>query len=628
MGDVGGKVLREAERVAVPNQERGKKFTLHSPLKTTRSRHHTKRPMLLAELKAALKQRIAEGANYALKHLEEVLRPDSDKFNEFVQIKGRYNAYLNAIVSGMASKAELDGQYNQISAALLIFTDSLRDEHLRPDEQPTPSPAQAKRGELLYHIPHQMQTAHEYKCAVRVAYLRALLYDDWQQHDDDVQKSIPVAEIMSVELLNQDESEPFAIRTFSDTVQFLDQDFHTEWEFYVKPRRIGAFPLLLKISVVETRNGRDVKRNIVLEERVVVSTDAPTEVAQDFQRSDISLDLSHANPLTASNSTTQQPSNSTTSRPLRAAALFLAFIMLSSSATWAFTPPATRDWWVATLRDSAEAYAEYIERHADSGPTNPRVETAYFRRAEKSDSLSHLRLYQERYAQGNYTPQVLEKIEQHEVRAVASLRQQPEAARVRQYLVDYPDARHLPEVKQTVEQQLPENQRTELLPAIETAYVRSMQTQPTAQKFEQYRHDYPRTARLTEMAQAAAAQPEVLQAVQPALDAVILEKTETAATPAEVQAVLPALQAAGSARAAEQVQQILEKKPAPLRRQVEAQVREVKTQVAQRERAITSPLPRWEGRRDTHRLRLRWHPRHYRQLPYRKRPCGKQRLPR
>ncbi len=247
--------------------------------------------MLLAELKAALKQRIAEGANYAIKQLEEVLRPDSDKFNKFVQIKGRYNAYLNAIVSGMASKAELDGQYNQISTALLYFTDSLRDEYLRT-EQPAPSPAQTKRGELLYHFPHEMQTAHEYKCAVRVAYLRALLYDDWQRYDDDVQKSIPVAEIMSVELLNQDGSEPFEIRSFSDTIQFLDQDFHTEWEFYVKPRRLGAFPLLLKISVVETRNGRDVKRNIVLEERVVVSTDAPLEVETNFQKSDIRLDLS------------------------------------------------------------------------------------------------------------------------------------------------------------------------------------------------------------------------------------------------------------------------------------------------------------------------------------------------
>ena len=479
--------------------------------------------MLLAELKAALKERIAEGANSAIRQLEEVLRPDADKFNEFVQIKGRYNAYLNAVVIGAASKAELDSQYNHISAALLIFTDSLRDEHLRT-EQPAPGPAQTKRGELLYHIPHEMQTAHEYKCAVRVAYLRALLFEDWQTHDDDVQKSIPVAEIMSVELLNQDDTEPFAIRTFSDTIQFLDQDFHTEWEFYVKPRRTGAYPLLLKISVVETRNGRDVKRNIVLEERVVVSTDAALEVEMVFRKSDISLDLSgtgqgangkgQAAELQTSNRRTSN------SRPLRAAALFLAFVMLSSSATWAFTPPATRDWWVAVVRDTAEGYAAYIEKHRDTGPTNPRVEDAFFRKAEKTDSLSDLRLYQAQYREGRYTSRVVEKIEQHEVRTVASIRQQPDAAKVRRFLVDYPDARHLSEVKQTVEQ-MPAEQRTALLPAIETGYVRSMQAQPTAQKFEHYRQDYPRTDRLTEMAQAAATSPAALTAVQPALDEVI-----------------------------------------------------------------------------------------------------------
>jgi len=353
----------------------------------------------LPELKSNLKQLIAEGVNYAIKRLEEVLLPESDKFNEFVLLKGRYNTYLNAVIIGGTSKAELDEQYNEIAAALLHFSDSLREGFVQLEQ--TPAPAQSKRGELLYHIPQEMQVEQEYKCAVRVAYLREVLLEGWQVQKEDVQESIPVAEVMSVELLNQDASEPFSIRTFSDTIQFLDEGYPTEWEFYVKALREGAFPLLLKVSVVETRNGRDIKRNVVIEARVVVSTSAPTEVEPTFRRGDVNLSFdgvpSESTVSFASEPTVSEagapsaPSSGTPSsanRPLRALALFLGFVMLGATTTWAFTPKDTQDWWwTRYVQNDEAAYTQFIETH----PQSKHLEKAAYRRAVIAPTLENLR---------------------------------------------------------------------------------------------------------------------------------------------------------------------------------------------------------------------------------------------
>src|SRR5690606_27038024 len=96
-------------------------------------------------------------------------------------------------------------------------------------------------------------------------------------------------------------------------------------------------------------------------------------------------------------------------RGLRALAFFLAFLLVGSTATWAFTPPPTRDWWVASLKDSAEAYAGYIEKYKDSDATQ-HLEKAYFRKADKTDALADLRAYQREYPAGQFREQVTEKV--------------------------------------------------------------------------------------------------------------------------------------------------------------------------------------------------------------------------
>jgi hypothetical protein len=90
----------------------------------------------------------------------------------------------------------------------------------------------------------------------------------------DVLKDLRISDVMGVELLDAGSS-AFTVRTVSDTVQFVEKDLYTEWLFYVTPLKAGTHPLLLKISVIEIRNGIERKRNVVLEETVEVLTTRP-----------------------------------------------------------------------------------------------------------------------------------------------------------------------------------------------------------------------------------------------------------------------------------------------------------------------------------------------------------------
>ncbi|HMX39488.1 MAG TPA: SUMF1/EgtB/PvdO family nonheme iron enzyme, partial [Saprospiraceae bacterium] len=540
----------------------------------------------LPEIQTTLKKLIADGANYGLKKLEEVLKPGTERYNDFIQIQGRYKNYLNAVIKGIASKAELDLQYNQITQALIYFADSICEEDLIQEEEPQESGP--KRGELLYHVPPAMQTGQEHKCAVRVAYTKDAIVEDWEVQEGDVEKSIPVAEVMSVELLNVDESQPFAIRTFSDTIQYLDNDYFTEWEFYVKPLRHGSFPLLLKISMIETRNGREVKRNVVIEEHVVVSTEPVEEQAPEMKPANVSLDFGGAAPAgspeiaAAPQSVASGGGSKSSSKPLRAAALFLAFIALGGGFTWAASPPDLRDWWAATLSNTAEAYEGYIQKYKAKGNTNPRLESAYYRLADKTNSLEHLRQYQEEYPHGKHMQEVEVMLDGQERVALADLQQQPSTAAVRQYLSDFPDARYLAQIKLLIDQHSAEPERTSLLSALEAGYVNSIRIKPTSQKIKDYAHDFPQLERLSELAEAANAHPPVPPDVQQALDAALVQKADSASSAAEIKEVLSMMQAAGSQSAVAQLEQSVAQKSSAVQAELGKQIEAVKAGVDKR----------------------------------------------
>ena len=191
-----------------------------------------------------IKSRVGEGVEPALKLLEQMLSPGSDNYNDFIQLKGRYNNLQRELLLGLLAAADYEEARSAISHSLLLLTDTLREDDLKP-ESAQPAASADKRGEILYRIPDQMQLNREEKCTVRLAWTIQQLLRDWEKDEIDVIKDIRMAEIMGVQLHNVDENNPFAIRTISEPVQFVDKDEFTEWIFYVKALLIGQFPLVL-----------------------------------------------------------------------------------------------------------------------------------------------------------------------------------------------------------------------------------------------------------------------------------------------------------------------------------------------------------------------------------------------
>ncbi len=76
---------------------------------------------------------------------------------------------------------------------------------------------------------------------------------DWKKAAvHDVVKDIRMAEISEGVYLNVDEHNPFAIRTISEPVQFVDKDDYTgSGIFYVKPLACWRVPLVLWVPAIE-----------------------------------------------------------------------------------------------------------------------------------------------------------------------------------------------------------------------------------------------------------------------------------------------------------------------------------------------------------------------------------------
>ena len=227
----------------------------------------------LADTQNELKELIPEGIDVVVKALKNTLTEGTDKYNDLILIEGRYKDVTRQLIQGIISDEASKVTFNTIRKDLLTFIDNLQANHLKEaggagvDGKPD-----IHNGEVLYRIPKQMQKGKSSKCLVRLAFDRKVIMEDINPEKGDVLKDIRISEVMGVELIDPME-EAFEIKTLHDTVQFVEKDLFTEWIFFVKPILEGRHQLVLKISIIEIKNGVERKRNVVLEEEVkIVST--------------------------------------------------------------------------------------------------------------------------------------------------------------------------------------------------------------------------------------------------------------------------------------------------------------------------------------------------------------------
>ncbi len=227
----------------------------------------------LADIQKELREVLPEGIDMAIQAIKNYLPSGTDKFNDLILIEARYREVNHQLLQGILSNEDAQIEFNKIRKDILDFINCLTESHLAIADTAAPQgPPDVYNGEVFYRIPDQMVLNEETKCIIRVAFDKTILLEGIELQQDDVVKDIRISDVMGVELLDPDPANAFAIRSFSDSVQFVDKDLSTEWLFYVKPLKEGRHPLILKISVIEIKAGIERKRTVVLEEQVEIFT--------------------------------------------------------------------------------------------------------------------------------------------------------------------------------------------------------------------------------------------------------------------------------------------------------------------------------------------------------------------
>ncbi len=446
----------------------------------------------------------------------------------------RLNAANKERYRNTISSEEYQRRVDQVSADFFDLLAGLTKASF--EEKPASAKATAgKSGSVLYRVPHLMPLQKPTRCTIRVAVDEdAILENIVLDEHVAVKSRVEISDVMSAELIDP-KGGTFQISALNSRTQLIRDTGYTEWNFNVTPLVEGVHQLLVKVSILEKVEGfsEPIPREVSLMETVTIVTEAaaPSDVPPAefkpsgqifaFQSTSTAQGNYKINyPQPASRSIQSNTRSQSTNRSLRALALFLAFLVLVPAATYAIAPdfPAYVN---AIIQDTPEAYADFIKNHPDS----PRLEKAYFYRAETSGRLADLRAYQEKFQnKGQYEAKVLGRIAALETKSIERIRENPDRIKIREFTADFPESERLSEVKQAVEAR--QENRQELMAEVESAYVSSVKANPTEIKVKAYLHDFPKHDRLNEVDEVVRAKPEIYQQVQPILEDAYLKKME------------------------------------------------------------------------------------------------------
>ncbi len=305
----------------------------------------------LSELKHSLLHLLPEeGISGTLAALKKSLPENAPKFSAVFQLETRLNMANRDKIRGVLSQEQLELTYNRISADLLDLINSLELSDF------SPAGSAHKSGSILYKIPDTMRVNEEKRCVVRLAFEEDVIIQNIDLVDVEL-KSIRVAEVMEVALIDPNETPAFSIRQINSAEQFLEKGDYTEWVYFVKPLRTGDLPLALRVSVVEVVKGRDRKKEIVLEEVVQVLSEPDNDGFEE------TATFKNAGYSVSYGTTSDAPLPSTeTGSTIRRLSMALLILAVLGSGVWAVGLLDPVAWWQAELQGSKPAYEQYLRK--------------------------------------------------------------------------------------------------------------------------------------------------------------------------------------------------------------------------------------------------------------------------
>lgn len=157
---------------------------------------------------------------------------------------------------------------------LKLQLDLLLEEHFPDEVADTKLP---KRGVLLYKVPEKMQLQVLHRCLIRVAFDKETLLEALPDYAADyvLRPEVRMGETMEVIMV---ENEAFEVVAINSIAQAVEEGDFTEWNFDVRPLKLGKFPLTFRVSVMLN----DRPKEVVLTESVEVVVD-PVKDALEFR---------------------------------------------------------------------------------------------------------------------------------------------------------------------------------------------------------------------------------------------------------------------------------------------------------------------------------------------------------
>jgi hypothetical protein len=492
----------------------------------------------------------------ALKDLRETLAEHTEKRVTVLTLMGRLNDANQKALRRTIDDVTLQIEYNAIRSDLSVLIQSLEESDFdNSTQKDNPGqPSSAKQGSVLYRIPDVMQMGEESHCIVRIAVDESAIVEEIVIDNQVVLKDLSrISDLMQVELADPAREPVFKIRTTSSPQQLITDEGFSQWSFYVEPLRAGVFALEVKVSVLEMAFNQIHCKELVFRESVeIVTTRQPASdgsggpkvgsstAAPQFKNAGPAFAFSFGNAPTDINQPSQttfdyhgmeepaeKPKAIPNSRKPRTAALLMALVMLGSTATWALTPAETRDWWLASIvKDDETAYTAYLTEH----PQSKHRETAMYKLAERSQKLSDLQAYQKEFGRtGKFHDKVSSQLLTLENKALEEIKRNPSKQNIQQFAADFNETEKLPDLKEAIENRT-EN-RTELLSAVEDAYVKTAGTLPTEKKIKEYLKEFPQGEKLDEINAIASRDTTLKAKIQAELEDAYIRRLEKDLTP-------------------------------------------------------------------------------------------------
>ncbi len=302
-------------------------------------------------LQQELKELLTDGIGVVLQALKEKLPPNGARYNEVIQLEGRLKEANVQSRQGILSYEQLQLAYARLRQDVLALIDDLQAADFQVQAVPA-SAKTSKRGSILYRIPTQMQLERETRCLVRLAFLEEYLLENIELDADTKIQSIRIADVMGVQLLDPNEQQAFAIRLLTEAEQFVDEDDYSEWIFNVRPLLEGVFSLMLKVTVIEEKRGKERKRDIVLEETIEIVTTTPA-TDEPFKTADYHIQFGES----------QGKKSATVTGKIRRLTGVMAGVLFMVIGSWAIDVPQIIAWQQTKGSASVAEYERYLQQY-------------------------------------------------------------------------------------------------------------------------------------------------------------------------------------------------------------------------------------------------------------------------